>query len=319
MMSTRIRNRTSRPTNRSRGYVPTSDLVGAYLRDISRHELLTKEDEIELSQAIERGDAAAERLAAGGKMPAAERRRLEADVDAAAAARQRFVNANLRLVVSIAKKIGGNHELLDLVQEGNLGLMHAVEKFEWRKGYKFSTYATWWIRQAMSRGMANGSRTIRLPVHVGDRVTKVLRAHGDLEGRWGREPTNAEIADVTGLTEAEVANVLAIPVSMTSLNKPVGDREGSELGDFIATDSGDPTWEDATDPMIMDIVSEAVSRLDDVEAEVVQLRFGLTGTPPMTRREIGEKIGRSPSEITRIEASALRKLRRPDLQALLAA
>lgn len=299
--------------------VPTHDLVGAYLRDISRHELLTKEDEIELSQIIEEGDNAQIRLESGTGIDKAERHALEESVARAAEARRRFVNSNLRLVVSIAKKIGGNHELLDLIQEGNLGLIHAVEKFEWRKGYKFSTYATWWIRQAMSRGMANGGRTIRLPVHVGDRVTKVLRAASEIEGRTGREPTEAEIADATGLSEREVAATLAIPVSMASLNKPVGDREGSELGDFLATESGDPTFEDATDPFVMDYIATAVDALPGVEADVVRLRFGLTGAPPMTRREIGENLGRSASEITRIEQSALKKLRRSSLKTLVAA
>ncbi|MCC7077768.1 MAG: sigma-70 family RNA polymerase sigma factor [Acidimicrobiia bacterium] len=299
--------------------VPTHDLVGAYLRDISRHELLTKQDEIELSQVIELGDAAKEKLETGDTLSPDARRALEAEVKAADAARQRFVNSNLRLVVSIAKKIGGNHELLDLVQEGNLGLIHAVEKFEWRKGYKFSTYATWWIRQAMSRGMANGGRTIRLPVHVGDRVTKVLRAASEIEGRTGREPTEAEIAAATGLSERDVTATLAIPVSMASLNKPVGDREGSELGDFIATESGDPTFEDATDPLVIDYISTAIDRLPAIEADVVRLRFGLTGAPPMTRREIGANLGRSASEITRIEQSALKKLRRSSLKTLVAA
>ena len=230
--------------------IPTADLVGAYLRDISRHELLTKDNEIELARDIESGNEARDQLASSnGRLTPAEHERLEADLVAAQLAKRQFVNSNLRLVVSIAKKIGGSHELLDLVQEGNLGLIHAVDKFEWRKGYKFSTYATWWIRQAMSRGMANGSRTIRLPVHVGDRVTKVLRAANDIEGRTGREASLEDIADATGLSVKDVAVALAIPVSMVSLNKPVGDREGSELGDFLATESGDPTFEDATDPI----------------------------------------------------------------------
>lgn len=299
--------------------IPTTDMVGSYLRDISRHGLLTKEDEIELSRKIELGNEALARLSNNDDLDLAERRELEVTVATADAAREQFVNSNLRLVVSIAKKIGGNHELLDLIQEGNLGLIHAVEKFEWRKGYKFSTYATWWIRQAMSRGMANGARTIRLPVHVGDRVTKVLRAAGDIEGRTGREPTHLEIADVTGLSVKEVAVTMAIPVSMASLNKPVGDREGSELGDFLATESGDPTCDDATDPMTMDAVTEAVDNLPQMEAAVLRLRFGLTGEQPMTRREIGESLGRSASEITRIEQSALKKLRRSSLRSLVAA
>ena len=295
---------------------PVTDLVAAYLRDISRHELLTKEDEIELSQHIERGEAARRKLTAGGALSAREVTRLRGEIAEAETARERFVNSNLRLVVSIAKKVGGGLELLDLIQEGNLGLMHAVEKFEWRKGYKFSTYATWWIRQAMSRGTANGARPIRLPVHVGDRVTKVMRAAAEIEGRTGREPTNAEVSEATGLTEAEVVATLAVPASLTSLNKPVGDREGSELGDFLPGDSLDPTYEHATDPMLADI---ALEKLPEMEAEVVRLRFGLTARPPMTRREIGEALGRSPSEIGRIEASALDKLRRSDLHSLVAA
>jgi len=300
--------------------VPSTDLVGAYLRDIARHELLTKDDEIELARTIEAGAEAAARLASDEPLTAAERRACNAALEAAAEAKQRFVNANLRLVVSIAKKIGGSHELLDLIQEGNLGLIHAVDKFEWRKGWKFSTYATWWIRQAMSRGMANGARTIRLPVHVGDRVTKVLRAANDFEGRTGRQPTLAELADVTGLNEADVQACLDVPVSMASLNKPIGDRESSELGDFLTSgDSPDPTFDDAADPLLIDTIARAVEALPSVEADVVRMRFGLSGAEPMTRREIGAVIGRSPSEISRIEHSALRKLRRPDIRALTAA
>ncbi len=299
--------------------VPTTDLVGAYLRDISRYELLDKDREIALSKVIEAGSEAALRLEQEPDLSAKDKAECEALTEAADGARAQFVNSNLRLVVSIAKKIGGSHELLDLIQEGNLGLIHAVEKFEWRKGYKFSTYATWWIRQAMSRGMANGSRTIRLPVHVGDRVTKVLRAANDIESRTGREATHGEISDMTGLSTKEVENSLSIPVSMVSLNKPVGDSESSELGDFLATESGDPTYEEAADPMLVDTIATAINRLPAVEAEVLRMRFGLTGAPPMTRREIGENLGRSASEITRIEAAALRKLRRVDLAALLAA
>jgi RNA polymerase primary sigma factor len=299
---------------------PTTDMVGAYLRDISRYELLTKDDEIFLSQQIEQGNDAKERLDANGELSPAEKAQLENLVAEGAAAKERFVNANLRLVVSIAKKIGGNHELLDLIQEGNLGLIHAVDKFEWRKGYKFSTYATWWIRQAMSRGMANGSRTIRLPVHVGDRVTKVLRAAIEIEGRTGHEPSVEELSDATGLRPDEVDAVLSVPVSAASLNKPVGDREGSELGDFIATESGDPTFEDAVDPLVMEAIAAAVDTLPELEAEVVRLRFGLTAQPPMTRREIAEILGCSQSEISRVETSALRKLRRrADLADLVAA
>ncbi|MBX7161700.1 MAG: sigma-70 family RNA polymerase sigma factor [Acidimicrobiia bacterium] len=300
--------------------VPSTDMVGAYLRDISRHELLTKEDEIELARAIEAGGDAAAELGAGAQLTPSRRRELEEVVAASDAAKARFVNANLRLVVSIAKKIGGSHELLDLIQEGNLGLIHAVDKFEYRKGFKFSTYATWWIRQAMSRGMANGGRTIRLPVHVGDRVTKVLRAASDFEGRTGRQPTADDLAEVTGLSPDEVQVCLDVPASMASLNKPVGDREGSELGDFVAWgESADPTFEDAVDPLVIEAIAVAVDALPSVEAEVVKLRYGLTGNEPMTRRQIGEVIGRSPSEISRIESSALRKLRRPDLRALVAA
>ncbi len=298
--------------------VPTADLVGAYLRDISQHMLLSKEDEIELARTIEAGRHALERIDSPA-LTRRERSELEAAIDAADGAKSRFVNSNLRLVVSIAKKIGGNHELLDLIQEGNLGLIHAVDKFEWRKGYKFSTYATWWIRQAMSRGMANGARTIRLPVHVGDRVTKVLRAANEVEGHTGCEATHDQIAEMTGLSRREVSISLAIPSSMISLNKPVGDRQGSELGDFLATETGDPTFEDATDPIVLGTIAGAVYRLPLTEARVVCLRFGLSGQAPMTRREIGENIGRSASEVTRIEMAALRKLRRTELKTLAAA
>src|SRR5437588_1299793 len=178
------------------------DLVRLYLDEIGRHELLTKEDEVRLAQAIEAGREARAELAAGGKFPRGRRGELLRTADAGEAATQTFVNANLRLVVSIAKKYQSTGlPLLDLIQEGNLGLIHAVEKFDWRKGFKFSTYATWWIRQAMQRGVANTARTIRLPIHASDQIRRARRLQAEMEVRLGRPPTLAELAEALGSTE----------------------------------------------------------------------------------------------------------------------
>ena len=211
------------------------DLVRLYLDDIGKHDLLTKDDEARLAQAIEAGAAARAELAGGGKHTAARKRALGRRVRAGEDASRQFVNANLRLVVSIAKKYQASGlPLLDLIQEGNLGLIHAVEKFDWRKGFKFSTYATWWIRQAIQRGIANSARTIRLPVHAGDQLMRIKKGRDRLEGELGRAPTLAELADEAEMTEAQVAEILRAGSDVRSLSEHLGDDSDTELGDMLA-------------------------------------------------------------------------------------
>ena len=220
---------------RTRDEGADQDLVRVYLDGIGRYPLLTKEDETHLAQTIEAGREAAMRMSAAACLSQAEAVRLARVKRAGDRASEDFVNANLRLVVSIAKRYQASEmPLLDLIQEGNLGLMHAVEKFDWRKGFKFSTYATWWIRQAIGRGIDNTARTVRLPVHAGDQARRVLRARGALEGQLGRSPSTAEIAEFIQMPERDVAILLSHVIEPVSLATPVGADGESELGDVVA-------------------------------------------------------------------------------------
>src|SRR5580698_4246928 len=218
-----------------RGDGDDADLVKLYLRDIGRYPLLTKDDEARLAQAIEAGHEATATLADPSSKPTpAKKRELRRIQCAAAAAQQTFVSSNLRLVVSIAKKYQASGlPLLDLVQEGNLGLIHAVEKFDWRKGFKFSTYATWWIRQAITRGIANTGRTIRLPVHAGDQVSALRKMRAQLETELGRKPTNADLTEALGWREGQVEEVLRFAAEPLSLSEPLREDGDAELGDVV--------------------------------------------------------------------------------------
>src|SRR6266849_6138731 len=210
------------------------DLVRLYLSDIRQYSLLTKDDEVRLAQVIEAGISARTELTAADEEFGPRRRELRRLIRDGESAQQIFVKSNLRLVVSIAKKYQASGlPLLDLIQEGNLGLMHAVEKFDWRKGFKFSTYATWWIRQAITRGIANTARTIRLPVHAHDRRVLLQRVRGDLEAKFGRPATRAELAAALDLPEAQVVDVMRFAVGPLSLSEPVGDDSAAELGDLV--------------------------------------------------------------------------------------
>src|SRR5258707_11318322 len=210
------------------------DLVRLYLEDVGRHDLLTKDDEVRLAQAIEAGVVARNELEAAKKLTPTQRRTLRRSIRIGEEAHRQFVNSNLRLVVSIAKKYQSSVlPLLDIVQEGNLGLIHAVDKFDWRKGFKFSTYATWWIPQPIQRRIANSARVIRLPVHAGDMLTALLKLRAQLEGSLGRTPTLAELAREAELPLPKVVQVLRYPVDTVSLDEPVRDDGDAELGDFV--------------------------------------------------------------------------------------
>jgi RNA polymerase sigma factor (sigma-70 family) len=292
--------------------VPDEDLVRLYLNDVGRHGLLSKDDEVRLAQAVEAGQRARAELAAGGGLDAGRRRRLSGLVREGERAGETFVMANLRLVVSIAKKYqAAELPLLDLVQEGNLGLIHAVEKFDWRKGFKFSTYATWWIRQAISRGIANSGRTVRLPVHAGDLLNRVVKARGRLEGQLGRRPTTAELAADLGVDATKVIEILRHVSEPVSLSAPLGRDGDAELGDVIEDHGAVSPFEAAATALLADEVARMLLVLDQRERQILALRFGLDRGLPRTLDEVGAHFHLTRERIRQIEARALSKLRHP--------
>ena len=259
----------------------TTDSIQQFMNEAARHPLLTADEEIELSQRIERGDLAA---------------------------KERMINANLRLVISIARKYQGQGlPLGDLIQEGMLGLIRAVEKFDWRKGFKFSTYGTLWIRQAIGRGLANSSRTVRLPVHIASQARKIRDAERELAAKLERDPTPDELSDLVGMTPREIEDIRAADRTPTSLDRGVGDSEETALGDLIADDAATPDQEvqqesgDST-------VRQVVGGLPSPERDVLTLRYGLGGTEAVALRETGRRLGISAERVRQIEDRALRKL-----------
>jgi RNA polymerase sigma factor (sigma-70 family) len=290
------------------------DLVRLYLLDIGKHTLLTKADEAVLGKKVQIGLKAREELAKGGEFTRARKRELQHEVHEGDVATQVFIEANLRLVVSIAKKYRSAAEgldLLDLVQEGNLGLMHAVEKFDPDKGFKFSTYATWWIRQAISRGIANTARTIRLPVHAADQVKLVQKARGDLAAQIGRTPTLDEIAAATGLTRDRVVETLHWSGAPLSLDEPINDEGDALRGDFIKDMDAEDPESAAITATLPTTVLAAFEHLDHREREVIMLRYGFDRGEPRTLEEVGERFGLTRERIRQIEGRALGKLRHP--------
>ena len=289
------------------------DLVRLYLTDIGQYPLLTKDDEVRLAQAIEGGrDAEAELRKAPKGTTTSKRRELRRAVIHGEQAQQTFVQSNLRLVVSIAKKYQASGlPLLDLIQEGNLGLMHAVEKFDWRKGFKFSTYATWWIRQAITRGIANTGRTVRLPVHAGDLLTRVTKARGRLEGQLGRRPTVAELAADLELEEEKVTEILRHAAEPLSLSEPLREDGDAELGDVVEDRSAVSPFDAAAAALLSGEVNKMLIALDEREREILRLRFGLDRGEPRTLDEVGEHFSLTRERIRQIEARAMSKLRHP--------
>jgi RNA polymerase sigma factor (sigma-70 family) len=287
------------------------DLVRLYLDNIGKYPLLTKEDESRLSQLIEDGREAKVELESGTP-DSLRRRQLQCRAQRGDAATEQFINSNLRLVVSIAKRYQSPElPLLDLVQEGNLGLIHAVSKFDWRKGFKFSTYASWWIRQAISRGIDNTARTIRLPVHAGEQVRRLLRTKHQFEGRNGRSPTFAELADALEMPEAQVVELLVQGSEPVSLDSPIDGDSDMELGDLVA-DALTPSPVDAvTDAMLSGEVDKLLAVLDERERQVLRLRFGFGGDDPRTLEEVGCALHLTRERIRQIERAALSKLRHP--------
>jgi RNA polymerase sigma factor (sigma-70 family) len=290
------------------------DLVRLYLTDIGQYPLLNKDDEARLAQAIEAGEAARAELEKGGRLPMAERRRLQRTVAHGDAAQRTFVESNLRLVVSIAKKYQASGlPLLDLVQEGNLGLMHAVEKFDWRKGFKFSTYATWWIRQAITRGIANTGRTIRLPVHAGDNLARLQKARYRLESTLGRTATIEELCAETGMTEDKVLEALRYAVEPLSLSEPLREDGDAELGDLVQDTSADSPFDVAAAALLDQEIDRLLDPLEERERDVLRLRFGLDRGEPRTLEEVGDHFHLTRERIRQIEARAMSKLRHPSV------
>jgi RNA polymerase primary sigma factor len=305
------RTRKSGPT----GDNSTNDTVRMYLREIGQVDLLTVEDERRLAQLIEEGQIAAARIDGANESadlaPGEERMLLRA-VSRGERAKSELIQANLRLVVSIAKRYSGRGmQLLDLIQEGNLGLMRAVDKFDHSKGFKFSTYATWWIRQAITRSIADQARTIRIPVHMVEHMNRVTRAKRQMHQELEREPTVDEIAERVQLEPDRVRELLRYSQDLLSLDSPVGEEDESNLGDFIEDSSVDSPADAATRMMLHDAVGEVLGELSDREQEIVRLRFGLDGGRAKTLEEVGKEFGVTRERIRQIEAKTLAKLRHP--------
>ena len=289
------------------------DLVRLYLTDIGQYPLLTKDDEVRLAQTIEGGrDAELELFAKAKETTPSKRRELKRRLQIGEQAQQTFVQSNLRLVVSIAKKYQASGlPLLDLIQEGNLGLMHAVEKFDWRKGFKFSTYATWWIRQAITRGIANTGRTIRLPVHAGDTLARVQKAQARLELKLGRPATLAELGIEVEMPEDKLIEALRFRAEPLSLSEPLREDGDAELGDVVEDRSAESPFEVASTALFPDEINRLLSPLDEREREILRLRFGLDRGEPRTLEEVGEHFNLTRERIRQIEARAMSKLRHP--------
>lgn len=294
---------------------PNEDLVRLYLNDVGKFALLTKADEFRLAQTVEAGRDARAELDRSHELTPSRQRELRRIVRHGDEATETFVKANLRLVVSIAKRYqAAELPLLDLVQEGNLGLIHAVGKFDWRKGFKFSTYATWWIRQAISRGIANTGRTVRLPVHASDLLNRVSGARARLEAKLGRRPTLAELADDVGIDQCkllEIARYVREPMSLSERLQLDGD---AELGDIIEDRSVVSPFDAAAASLLSGEVAKLLVLLDDRERAILQLRFGLDCGEPRTLEEVGAHFNLTRERIRQIEARAMAKLRHPTLE-----
>ncbi|MDO5029197.1 MAG: sigma-70 family RNA polymerase sigma factor [Corynebacterium sp.] len=292
---------------------PSADLVRVYLNGIGKTALLSAEEEVELSKRIEAGVYAEHLLQSGAKMTRAKKRDVKILAKEGKAARAHLLEANLRLVVSLAKRYTNRGmPLLDLIQEGNLGLIRAMEKFDYTKGFKFSTYATWWIRQAITRGMADQSRTIRLPVHLVEQVNKISRIKRELYQQLGREATNEELAEESGIPEAKIEMLLRQSRDPVSLDMPVGTDEEAPLGDFIEDSEATDAEEAVVASLRHHDVRKVLSTLEIREQEVIKLRYGLDDGLPRTLDQIGRHFGLSRERVRQIEREVMAKLREGD-------
>ena len=295
---------------------PTNDPVRMYLKEIGKVPLLTAEQEVILAKAIEEGEAATAELdssaVSGKKLPTIRMRELQRVERQGQLAKKKLIEANLRLVVSIAKRYVGRGMLfLDLIQEGNLGLIRAVEKFDYTKGYKFSTYATWWIRQAITRAIADQARTIRIPVHMVETINKLIRVQRQLLQDLGREPTPEEIGKEMEFSPEKVREILKVSQEPVSLETPIGEEADSHLGDFIEDSDAVVPVDAASFILLQEQLDSVLHTLSEREKKVVQLRFGLTDGHPRTLEEVGREFGVTRERIRQIESKTLSKLRHP--------
>ena len=297
---------------------PDLDTLGAYLNGVGRYPLLTAEREVELAKAIEAGERADKRIQARTKGDAHKRRkdlRLRAEGERA---REEMINANLRLVIALARKYRWTGlPLLDLIQEGNIGLMRGVVKFDWRKGFKFSTYATWWIRQAIQRGVADRSRVIRLPVHVHELLLQISRAKISLESELGREATDAEIAKRAWIPYERVRELRRMGSYVLSLETPVGQEGDATLGEFVPDEAAGMRFDEVLAGISHDEAMKVLETLNERERKIIALRFGLNGQEPLTLEEVGKIFSLTRERIRQLEAKALTKLRHPSRSAAL--
>ncbi len=299
--------------------VDTNDTVGLYLKEAGRVPLLKPDEEIEITKAMDRGRKARERLA-NENVPPEERKVLLHQIEDGWNARDHLIKANARLVISVAKKyMGRGVPFLDLIQEGNIGLMRAAKKFDHRRGYKFSTYATWWIRQAVTRAIADQGRTIRVPVHMGDQVSRMLRIQHQLKQKYGRDPTIPEIAEALEIPEKKVESMIQLARHPISLQTPIGDDDDDVLGDFIEDDNAPGPDTLASNNLLHEQLEELLSKLPPREARILQLRYGLIDGQTLTLNEVGQKMGVTRERVRQIEAQALRRLRTPNVQRILRA
>jgi RNA polymerase sigma factor (sigma-70 family) len=293
--------------NTHRGSTEDKDLLRVYLADIGRYPLLTRDQEIRLAQAIEEGNAARDALCNRADLAPTEERALQRSVRRGDEAQQAFVQANLRLVVSIARRYQASGvDFLDLIQEGNFGLMRAVEKFDWRLGFKFSTYATWWIRQAIARGIPNNDRIIRVPKHAGQMLTRMQQARFALTSRLGRPATIAELSTELAISEDKLAELLLFEAEPASIYERLN---GTTLADTIADPFVESPAEAAARATMPAAIAKLMAPLDDRERTVLTLRFGLEGEEPRTLSEVGAKLGLTAERIRQIEGRALARLR----------
>jgi RNA polymerase primary sigma factor len=294
--------------------IDTDDTIGLYLKEVGRVPLLTAEEEVQLAKRIEQGRLAREELAKGN-ISIRRRGELQMHIEDGWLAREHLITANSRLVISVAKKyMGRGVPFLDLIQEGNIGLIRAAKKFDYRRGHKFSTYATWWIRQAVTRAIADQGRTIRVPVHMGDQINKLLRVQHQLTQRLGRDPSVDELAEALEVTPQKVENMIQVARRPLSLETPTDDEEDSVLGDFIQDEEVPAPDETATYNLLREHLDVVLNGLPPREVRILQLRYGLLDGQAYTLEEVGRKMGVTRERVRQIEAQALSRLRHPAIR-----
>jgi RNA polymerase primary sigma factor len=291
--------------------IDADDTVGLYLKEVGKVPLLTAQEEVSLAKRIERGREAREELAAGYVAPK-KRLALQREIEDGWAAREHLITANSRLVISVAKKyMGRGVPFLDLIQEGNIGLIRAAKKFDYRRGHKFSTYATWWIRQAVTRAIADQGRTIRVPVHMGDQINRLLRVSHQLTQNFGREPSTEELAQVLDVSPKKVENMIQVARRPLSLETPTDEEDDSVLGDFIQDEDSPAPVQIVTQNLLREDLQDVLNTLPPREVRILQLRYGLLDGQSYTLEEVGRKMGVTRERVRQIEAQALSRLRHP--------